>query len=143
VLFRSKDAPSWTIQAQPGSSIGPFHWKNRRLSTHELLRLMTFPDICVMGGRTSIQRQLGNAVPSLMTEILGWSIRSQFLDGAEVVDFTLMPQKNGKAPVRERLKKVPEKYLDLVGNHDPHPGTGKGPSAIRRKAVIEKRMPLS
>ena len=41
LLKLAKDRPSWTIQAQPGSSIGPFHWKNRRLSTREMMRLQT------------------------------------------------------------------------------------------------------
>ena len=36
LLKLSKRLPSWTIQAQPGPAIGPFHWRNRRLSTREL-----------------------------------------------------------------------------------------------------------
>ena len=44
LLKLAKDKPSWTIQAQPGPAIGPFHWKNRRLSMRELCRLQTFPD---------------------------------------------------------------------------------------------------
>jgi DNA (cytosine-5)-methyltransferase 1 len=66
--------PSSTLQAQPGPWVGPFHWENvenpdgraraRRLRTQELLRLMTFPDdYKVVGNRSAIQRQLGNAVP--------------------------------------------------------------------------------
>ena len=44
LLKLAKNQPSWTIQAQPGSSIGPFHWRNRKLSAHEMCRLQTFPD---------------------------------------------------------------------------------------------------
>ena len=33
LLKLSKRKPSWTIQAQPGPAIGPFHWENRMLST--------------------------------------------------------------------------------------------------------------
>src|SRR5262249_32513605 len=29
LLKLSKRLPSWTVQAQPGAAIGPFHWKNR------------------------------------------------------------------------------------------------------------------
>ena len=32
LLKLAKDRPSWTIQAQPGPAIGPFHWENRMLS---------------------------------------------------------------------------------------------------------------
>ena len=60
LLKLAKDRPSWTIQAQPGSAIGPFHWRNRRLSPRELCRIQTFPDdFEVQGGITSIQRQAG------------------------------------------------------------------------------------
>src|SRR5690606_36479620 len=31
LLKLAKNLPSWTIQAQPGPAIGPFHWNNRRL----------------------------------------------------------------------------------------------------------------
>jgi site-specific DNA-cytosine methylase len=37
-------ATEWTLQAQPGAAIGPFHWKNRRLTFQEMCRLQTFPD---------------------------------------------------------------------------------------------------
>ncbi|NLG64254.1 MAG: DNA cytosine methyltransferase, partial [Actinobacteria bacterium] len=39
LLKLSKSLPAWTITAQPGSAIGPFHWRNRRLSMRELARL--------------------------------------------------------------------------------------------------------
>lgn len=38
LLKLAKDKPSWTIQAQPGSATGPFHWDNRKLSSRELCR---------------------------------------------------------------------------------------------------------
>ena len=59
--------PSPTIQAQPGPNVGPFHWENRRLRVPELRRLFTFPDdFAFVGKRTSVQSQLGNAVPPLL-----------------------------------------------------------------------------
>lgn len=74
LLRLSADKPSSTLQAQPGPYVGPFHWENlpnlngdlraRRLRVPELLRLMTFPDnFRVVGSRSDVQRQLGNAVP--------------------------------------------------------------------------------
>jgi DNA (cytosine-5)-methyltransferase 1 len=61
--------PSPTIQAQPGPSVGPFHWENRRLRVLELKRLFTFPDhFEFVGSRASVQAQIGNAVPPLLAE---------------------------------------------------------------------------
>ena len=41
LLKLAKARPSWTVQAQPGPSVGPFHWNNRRLSVGELCRIQT------------------------------------------------------------------------------------------------------
>lgn len=61
--------PSWTISAQPGPWVGPFHWNNRRLRVPEIAALQTFPeDYKFVGNRRSIQKQIGNAVPSLLGE---------------------------------------------------------------------------
>lgn len=61
------DQPSWTIAAQPGPWIGPFHWKSRRLRVPEISAIQTFPeDYKFYGSRRSIQRQVGNAVPPLL-----------------------------------------------------------------------------
>ena len=80
LLKLAKSRPSWTVQAQPGPAIGPFHWESRRLSIRELCRIQTFPDdVKISGGRTAQQRQLGNAVPSLLAEVLGKEIGRQFL----------------------------------------------------------------
>ncbi len=63
--------PSWTIAAQPGPWVGPFHWSNRRLRVSEISALQTFPaDYCFQGSRRSIQKQIGNAVPCLMGEAI-------------------------------------------------------------------------
>ena len=63
--------PSWTIAAQPGPWVGPFHWNNRRLRVPEIAALQTFPeDYHFVGTRRSIQKQIGNAVPSLLGEAI-------------------------------------------------------------------------
>ena len=80
VLKLATDRLSWTIQAQPGPATGPFHWANRRLSAHELCRLQTFPDgLRFDRGRNDVQRMLGNAVPSLVAEVIAREIRTQLL----------------------------------------------------------------
>lgn len=75
--------PSWTIQASPGPTIGPFHWDDRRLTLAEIKRIQTFPDEYeIVGSRQSVQRQLGNAVPSLLAQKVGEAVRRQLFQGA-------------------------------------------------------------
>lgn len=63
----SPDEASITVTAQPGTWIGPFHWDNRRLRVPEVAAIQTFPKgYKFYGSRRSIQKQIGNAVPSLM-----------------------------------------------------------------------------
>src|SRR5262249_32114561 len=50
LLKLAKDRPAWTLQAQPGPAIGPFHWNNRRLSAQEMCRLQTLPEDYVVPG---------------------------------------------------------------------------------------------
>lgn len=67
LLKLSPDKPSWTITAQPGPWVGPFHWDNRRLRAPEAAAIQTFPrgyKFC--GSRRNVQKQIGNAVPCLM-----------------------------------------------------------------------------
>jgi DNA (cytosine-5)-methyltransferase 1 len=133
LLKLSKRLPSWTVQAQPGSAIGPFHWKNRRLSFEELCRIQTFPDgLKIDSGRTETQRMLGNAVPSLVTEVLAREIRRQLLDSPLNSPLRLLPPTRGNIPPPERLASLPQKYKELIGDHADHPGTGKGRMAVAR-----------
>jgi DNA (cytosine-5)-methyltransferase 1 len=136
LLKLAKSLPSWTIQAQPGPSVGPFHWENRRLSHRELCRLQTFPDdVQVYGTRMSIQRQIGNAVPSLMAEILAREIKTQFLGYRRTSEqLQLLPPDRSPAPAPERLLGVPAEYQKLAGRHKAHPGTGKGPRSSQQRA---------
>lgn len=84
LLKLSPDKPSWTIQAQPGPWVGPFHWDSRRLAVGEMKRLMTFPDDYVLvGPRREVQRQLGNAVPPLLAYHLASSILEQLGLGSD------------------------------------------------------------
>jgi len=127
LLKLSKRLPSWTVQAQPGSAIGPFHWRNRKLTFRELCRLQTFPDdLRIDCGRTEMQRMLGNAVPSLIAEILAREIRKQLLGKPGRGAYRLMPPQRTPVPAQERLKPLPAKYKSLIGHHPAHPGEGKG-----------------
>lgn len=133
LLKLAKNRPSWTIQAQPGPAIGPFHWANRRLSIRELCRLQTFPDdVKIVGGRASQQKQLGNAVPSLLAEVLGRQIAMQLLGLKAEGELRLLPPNRTPIPAPEPVASVPAKFRSLAGKHDPHPGTGKGYGAVAR-----------
>lgn len=135
LLKLAKDKPSWTIQAQPGPAVGPFHWQNRRLSVRELCRLQTFPDdVSIVGERGSAQKQLGNAVPSLLAEVVGRAIREQLLGQPAQPRLKLLPARRLPIPPPERPKSVPKKYRHLEGEHAPHPGTGLGRGALSRTA---------
>lgn len=137
LLKLSKRLPSWTVQAQPGSAIGPFHWDNRRLSFTELCRLQTFPDgLAVDCGRTEMQRMLGNAVPSLIAEILAREIREQLLDSRLSAPLVLLPPRRTSVPAPVAVTAVPGQYQELVGVHLAHPGTGKGNAAMLRAAAL-------
>lgn len=134
LLKLSKEQPSWTIQAQPGPNVGPFHWANRRLTAQELCRLQTFPNgLQFECGRGDIQRLLGNAVPSLLAEVLAREIRSQLLKKPmRRRELRLLPHVRAPIPAAERVRRLPSKYLSLVADHPDHPGTGKGKGARQR-----------
>lgn len=138
LLKLAKTRPAWTLQAQPGPATGPFHWTNRRLSMREMARLQTFPDgFVVTGSVADAQRQLGNAVPSLLGEVLARAIARQLL-GLEVDqnELALVLRQAPPAPEPERTAKVKLAYLALRGDHDAHPGTGKGYRASARSDLI-------
>lgn len=64
LLKMDRKRPSWTIQAAPGSTVGPFHWRSRKLSILEQMKFMTLPlDYYISGKPLQIQSQVGNAVP--------------------------------------------------------------------------------
>jgi DNA (cytosine-5)-methyltransferase 1 len=134
LLKLAKDRPSWTIQAQPGSAIGPFHWANRRLSTAELCRLQTFPSGLEFAcGRVNVQKLLGNAVPSLLAEVIAREITRQLLGQPSTNNLKLLPSVRPGKPKPEWPAPVPIKYRHLLGDHADHPGEGLGRAAARRR----------
>lgn len=137
LLKLAKNRPSWTIQAQPGPATGPFHWTNRRLSAQELCRLQTLPDGLKFDcGRNDIQRMLGNAVPSLVAEVLGREIRAQLLGKPlKRKKLKLLSPRRNTTPPPEPVAEVPEAYRALMGDHAEHPGTGQGSRARQRLAA--------
>jgi len=132
LLKIAKDRPAWTIQAQPGPATGPFHWESRRLSMRELCRLQTFPDdVNIVGNLIAVQRQVGNAVPSLLAEVLAREIRVQLL-GRRTNAKTprLLPPRRESIPDAEPVPDVPAEFHQYIGDHEAHPGTGQGYRAV-------------
>lgn len=79
LLKLSPDRPSWTIQASFSNNMGPFHWKNRFLRISEIKRIQTFDDDYEILGNSKEQwRQIGNAVPPLLVEILANKIKNMY-----------------------------------------------------------------
>jgi DNA (cytosine-5)-methyltransferase 1 len=133
LLKLAKAEPSWTIQAVPGPATGPFHWKSRLLSVEEMCRLQTFPrKYAIVGSRRSAQRQVGNAVPSAIGELLGLELRRQILGDRVRRNLRLIPERRIDCPGPEPVARVPRDYLSLRAEHREHPGTGRGPAAARR-----------
>ncbi len=79
---------------------------------------------------------LGNAVPSLLAEVLAIEIRAQLLGGRRS-KAKLLPPRRSDTPPPERVAPVDPTYSRLAGDHDDHPGEGRGPSASRRHRKIQ------
>lgn len=139
MLKLAKSRPSWTLQASPGPSTGPFHWRNRMLSPKELSRFQTFPDDLVFAtNQKNIQRMLGNAVPSLLAEILATAIREQLLDNSRKFEsFTLLRPRQSKIAKPERVKPLDRTFEELLGDHPDHAGEGLGPRALSRHFAVD------
>lgn len=134
LLKLAKNQPSWTIQAQPGPAVGPFHWDNRRLSMRELCRLQTFPDdVVVSGSRSEVQRQIGNAVPSLLGEVIAREFARQMFGTEFEAPPELLPVDRGQPPPASLPTRVPRRFLRMRGEHTAHPGTGLGHAARQRE----------
>ena len=121
LLKLAKDKPSWTLTAQPGPATGPFHWDNRYLSAKELCALQTFPTgYKIIGKRGDAQRQVGNAVPSALAELVGLKMRARFFGETQFEGkrATLVPKKRADLPKPRRRNPIKQKYLRLAGAHE-------------------------
>lgn len=136
LLKLSRSEPAWTLPAKPGPSTGPFHWHNRPLAIEELLRLQSFPaDWFVSGTHAAQVRQVGNATPPLLAEIIGRALGKQVFAATYSERPTLSITRRRALPPRVRLRPVPKKYQKHLNSQAPHPGEGKGPGALARNAM--------
>lgn len=140
LLKLAKSEPSWTIPAKPGPSTGPFHWNNRPLAVEELLRLQTFPKSWkIHGGTVASVRQVGNATPPLLAEVVGRALGSQLFKLVYRDRPTLSIPRSRSVPARRKAGGVPAKYLKHLHGQEEHPGEGKGPGAKRRKRRLQRQ----
>lgn len=107
--------PVKTLVANQGRYGGPFHWLGRKFTIPELKRIQGFPDNYVFfGGRTQVEKQIGNSVAPPIAEALAKSIRKQiFQDDAAVVnlmerDFELTFDKRKARKASKTRKKARE-----------------------------------
>jgi DNA (cytosine-5)-methyltransferase 1 len=138
LLKLAKSLPAWTIQAQSGPATGPFHWNNRLLSVEELCRLQTFPEhYRIHGSDSSARRQVGNAVPAAIGELIGLVLKKRVFGQDGNRPPSLIPALRDGCPSPERRGRVPSKYFVQKGAHPAHPGTGLGPRALKRDSEAQ------
>lgn len=88
------DTPVRTIVAQLGAYSGPFHWKNRKFTLAEMMRLQSFPDdYQFTSSKNAALRQIGNSVPPRFALTLANVVKQQ-LFGAHL-GMALLPESNG------------------------------------------------
>ena len=138
LLKLAKNEPGWTIPAQPGPATGPFHWDSRPLTIRELLRLQTFPSNWKVVGEYRTQlRQIGNATPPLLAEVMGRALGEQLFGLAYERKPEFAISRKRSVPGPSRARPVARKYLDLEGEHPSHPGSGRGPKPIVKREVLD------
>lgn len=138
LLKLAKDLPSWTLPAQPGPSTGPFHWANRPLAVEEVLRLQSLPSDWVVEGSYRDQvRQVGNATPALLAEVLGRAILCTLRLPATSDPLQFAIPRLTRVPEPAPPKKVSAKYRLLEADYPAHPGAGLGPKARLRGGVFK------
>jgi len=130
LLKLSKREPSWTLQATPGPATGPFHWRNRRLSIREMARIQTFPDTFQFNSDyREATRQIGNAVPPALSEVLAQALMNQFFDPDRLSAGVFQITKKERVPRSHPVQPVPLQFSRIKARHSVHPGVGKGPRA--------------
>jgi DNA (cytosine-5)-methyltransferase 1 len=65
------DKPAYTVTASGGGGTHGYHWEDRALTNRERARFQTFPDwFEFVGGKESVRKQIGMAVPPVGAEII-------------------------------------------------------------------------
>lgn len=74
------DKPSYTLTGSGGGGTHGYHWKeNRALTNRERARIQSFPDDFIFeGSKESVRRQIGMAVPPLLSKAIFTAILKTF-----------------------------------------------------------------
>lgn len=74
--------PSYTVTGSGGGGTHVYHWsENRALTNRERARLQTFPDdFLFLGGKESVRKQIGTAVPPKGAKIIFETIIKSLVD---------------------------------------------------------------
>ncbi|WP_298207537.1 DNA cytosine methyltransferase [Ferrimicrobium sp.] len=128
LLKLAKGLPSWTLAAQPGPATGPFHWDSRPLAVEEMLRLQSMPAGWIVEGTYRERvRQVGNATPSLLAELLGRGVLVSLGRSSSTRPSQFLIPRLSEIPEPEEVEPVKPFYQGLVAQHAEHPGVGLGP----------------
>ena len=76
----SANEPAYTVTGSGGGGTHVYHWQdNRALTNRERARLQTFPDDFIFcGGKESVRKQIGMAVPTIGAKIIVNAILKTF-----------------------------------------------------------------
>ena len=138
LLKLSKRLPSWTIQAQPGSAMGPFHWNNRRLTVQG-----DVPPSDVSRWAEARVRPDGHASDAWQRRAFarrggaGREIRRQLLNAPTSGPLRLLPPRRKRSSSTGQGNQRSEEIPCPCREHEAHPGTGKGRQALRRAELLE------
>jgi DNA (cytosine-5)-methyltransferase 1 len=81
----------------------------------EMARIQTFPDnVEILGGNSNVQKQLGNAVPSAIGELIGKQIMIQFFGKRIDPKLTLIPVRKLNSLEPQHVKKISKDYQHLL-----------------------------
>ncbi len=75
------DKPSYTVTGSGGGGTHVYHWsENRALTNRERARLQAFPDdFLFLGGKESVRKQIGMAVPPKGAKVIFEAISSALI----------------------------------------------------------------
>lgn len=105
--------PSYTVTGSGGGGTHVYHWsENRALTNRERARLQTFPDDFVFcGGKESVRRQIGMALPPAGTQAVFEAILKSFA-GEEYpsVEPNLAVRKSYRTEISKQLKLLERRH---------------------------------
>lgn len=106
--------PSYTVTGSGGGGTHVYHWsENRALTNRERARLQTFPDDFVFcGGKESVRRQIGMALPPAGTQAVFEAILKSFA-GEEYpsVEPNLAVRKSYRTEISKQLKLLERRHV--------------------------------